>query len=93
MGTTISGSISISHLLLANDTMLFFGASSRDQILHIQAILMCFEAVSGLKVNFSKIELVLVGDAVGFEGLAWDLCYKKRAIANVLSWHALSLKL
>jgi hypothetical protein len=50
----------ISHLLFADDTLVFCGADE-SQIRHIGALLVCFEAVSGLKVNLSKSALIPVG--------------------------------
>jgi len=41
--------LSISHLLFADDTILFDGAS-REQLLYIRMVLF-LEAVTGLKVN------------------------------------------
>ena len=52
--------VEVSHLLFAGDTLVFCGADA-SQIRHLGALLVCFEAVSGLKVNLSKSTLVLVG--------------------------------
>jgi hypothetical protein len=40
----------VSHILFADDTFVFCGASD-SQIRHLGALLVCFKAVSGLKVN------------------------------------------
>lgn len=45
------GGVSISHLLFVDDTFLFCGVDI-EQILYIQMLLSCFEAVIGLKVNW-----------------------------------------
>ncbi|KAF5472696.1 hypothetical protein F2P56_009390 [Juglans regia] len=52
------GSIDISHLLFANNTLIFYGGN----LGHIQSLraLLCFEVVSDLRVNLSKSELVPV---------------------------------
>jgi hypothetical protein len=50
----------VSHLLFVDDTLVFCGADD-SQIRHIGALLVCFEAVSGLKVNLSKSALIPVG--------------------------------
>jgi hypothetical protein len=62
----IKSSSPISHLLFADDTLIFCRANA-SQIRHIGALLVCFEAVAGLKVNLSKSTLVPTGtlDNVG----------------------------
>ena len=52
--------LKVSHMLFANDTLVFYGAS-RDQLYHLKGVLMCFEAISGLHVNMGKSEVVLWG--------------------------------
>lgn len=63
------------NMKLADDTILFCEAT-RSQLLHIQAIPLCFEAVSGLRVNLKKSELVLVGEVENIDELANPLCCK-----------------
>ena len=46
----------LSHLLYANDTLLFYKASP-DQLTHLAWILMWFEALSGLRINLDKSEI------------------------------------
>nr|XP_023874649.1 uncharacterized protein LOC111987174 [Quercus suber] len=53
-------SLAVSHLLFADDTLIFCDADL-DQILILRMILIWFEVVSGLKINFGKSELVPVG--------------------------------
>lgn len=45
------GDPEIAHLQFADDTIIFCDANE-DQIRNVKAILLCFEAVSSLKVNF-----------------------------------------
>ena len=52
--------VQISHLLFADDIILFCDAS-REQLLSIRLALSCFQAFTGLKVNVGKSEIVLVG--------------------------------
>ena len=47
----------ISHLQFADDTLIFCEANE-DQIKNVKAILICFETVSGLKINFFKSKLI-----------------------------------
>ena len=45
------------HFSLVDDTLIFCDANE-DQIRNVKAILICFEAVSGLEINFFKSELI-----------------------------------
>jgi len=49
--------VCVSHLLFANDTILFCDADM-EQILHIRMLFLCFQAVTSLKVNVRKSEMV-----------------------------------
>ena len=69
------GSVHISHFLLADNTVLFCDAS-REQLLYIRIVLIFFEAITGLKVNVGKSEIVLVGDVRNLNALARTLCCK-----------------
>ena len=51
----------VSHLLFADDTILFCDADV-EQILHVQMLLLFFQAVTGLKVNVLKSEMVPIGE-------------------------------
>ena len=62
----------ISHLLFANDTMVFCEASE-DQMLYLSWVLFWFEASSGLKINLEKSELIPVGRLGNVEVLAAEL--------------------
>ena len=52
--------IRISHLLFADDIILFCDASW-EQLLSIRFALTCFQAFIGLKVNLGKSEIVPLG--------------------------------
>jgi hypothetical protein len=69
VGTRNSPWVNVSHLLFANNILVFCGAKE-NQIRVIGALLVGFEAVSGLKVNMSKSVLVPVGTMDDVEGLA-----------------------
>lgn len=62
-----SKKIEISHLQYADDTLLI-GVASESEIRAMKAIMRCFELISGLKVNFSKSNLI--GVNVDLEWLA-----------------------
>ena len=59
----------ISHLLYADDTLLFCRAGN-DELKFISWILMWFEAISGLKINLNKSEILPIGPVANLEGLA-----------------------
>ena len=61
--------ICASHLLFANDTILFCDTSI-EQFLHIRMLLTCFTVVIGLKINVSKSEMVPVGEVNNLDELA-----------------------
>ena len=69
MGTVNFVGVRISHLLFANDTILFCDAS-REQLLSIRLALSCFQAFTGLNVNVGKSEIVLVGEVNNLDVLA-----------------------
>ena len=71
--------VRLSHLLFANDTIVFCDAVP-EQILHIRKVLSCFEAVTGLRVNLSKSEMVHVGMVDGMPSLADILCCRIGAL-------------
>jgi hypothetical protein len=60
VGSSEQAWVNVSHLFFADDTLIFCGANA-SQIRHIGALLVCFEAVVGLKVNLSKSALYPVG--------------------------------
>jgi hypothetical protein len=72
MGTKEFDRVEVSHLLFANDTLVFCGADA-SQISHMGALLVCFKAVSGLKVNLSKSTLASVGSLDDVDQLAGHL--------------------
>ena len=60
VGNLEGRSLTVSHLLFADDTLIFC-AANLDPILILRLILIWFEAVSSLKINLGKSEIVPVG--------------------------------
>uniref|UniRef100_A0A2N9HSR5 Reverse transcriptase domain-containing protein n=1 Tax=Fagus sylvatica TaxID=28930 RepID=A0A2N9HSR5_FAGSY len=60
--------LKVSHMLFADDTLVFCGAT-RDQLYHLKGVMLCFEAVSGLRINLGKSEIVPVGPVADVENL------------------------
>jgi len=69
MGSRNNEELSVSHLLFADDTLIFDKANS-EQLQHLRCLFLCFEVGSGLKINLEKSEIVPVGDVGDVEGLA-----------------------
>ncbi|RVW28738.1 putative ribonuclease H protein [Vitis vinifera] len=61
----------ISHLLFADDTLVFC-KPSQDQLTYLNWLLMWFEAVSGLRINLEKSELIPIGRVENMDDLAWE---------------------
>jgi hypothetical protein len=60
VGTMGYNRVEVSHLLFADYTLVFCGADA-SQISYLGTLLVCFEAVFGLKVNLTKSALIPVG--------------------------------
>jgi hypothetical protein len=63
-----ASSLKVSHMLFADDTLVFCGAT-RDQLQHLKGVLLCFEAVSELRINLGKSEIVPVGPIADVDNL------------------------
>ena len=50
----------VTHLQYVDDTMIMVEGSDLD-IINLKFLLLCFEAMSGLKINFDKSEVVVLG--------------------------------
>ncbi|XP_058221611.1 uncharacterized protein LOC131331645 [Rhododendron vialii] len=59
----------VSHILYADGTLLFCNAEPT-QVGYLRCAMLCFEAVSGLKVNLGKSEMILVGAVADIGTLA-----------------------
>ena len=67
MCSTGLGGLNILHLLYTDDTILFCDADL-EQLIYIRLVLTCFEAMTGLKVNILKSEMVPIGDVQNLLG-------------------------
>jgi hypothetical protein len=63
------GNVSFSHLLFADDTLIFCSAVP-SQIHYLRTVFLLFEAASGLKVNLAKSVLIPVGNVEHVDSLA-----------------------
>ena len=68
MGSTADLSVMVSHLLFADDILIFCDVEP-SQIANLRAILARFEEVSGFRINLGKSELVPVGGVHNLEAL------------------------
>ena len=50
----------VTHLQYADDTMIMVEGSELD-LINLKFLLLCFEAMSGLKINFDKSEVIILG--------------------------------
>ena len=71
----------ISHLLYADDTLLFCEAD-KDQLKFLSWTLMWFEAVSGLRINLNECEIIPIGLVVNVEELAPELGCEVGSLPN-----------
>ncbi|XP_075083429.1 uncharacterized protein LOC142167168 [Nicotiana tabacum] len=69
VGTNIGNSVTISHLLYADDTLIFCEAD-RVQIMYLNLTLQLFEALSGLHINKQKSIIYPVNRVSNIEELA-----------------------
>ena len=64
--------IQVSHLLFADDTLVFC-EDSQEKMAFLSLLLMWFEVISGLSINLNKSELLPVGRVESVEVLAAEL--------------------
>jgi hypothetical protein len=69
VGSRNNEAMIVSHLLFADDTLIFCEPNV-EHFRDLRCLFLCFEAVSGLKINLSKSEIVPIGDVGDVRGLA-----------------------
>ncbi len=69
VGSTDNQLVCVSHLLFADDTLIF-SDTNPEHIFNMHLLFTWFEAISGLKINFNKSEMVLVGNVHKLDSLA-----------------------
>lgn len=73
VGNEVETFIGVSHLLYADDTLIFCG-SERSQVMYLNLTLMIFEAVSGLHTNMLKRTIYPVNEVPELEEFARLMC-------------------
>ena len=74
----------LTHLLYVDDSLIFCGADWT-QLVYMRWLLMWFEAISGLKINLSKSEIIPVGRVDDVEALVTELgCKVESLLASYL---------
>ena len=71
--------LQVTHLLFADDTLVFCN-DSRDQLAYLNWILLCFEVISGMKINLEKSLILSVGNVENLDELAFELGCRARAL-------------
>ena len=69
LGGRVFSDLVVSHSLFADDTLIFCEAHL-EKICYVRLILLCFEAVLGLRVNLGKSEIVAIGEVEDIGALA-----------------------
>jgi len=67
--SSFSCGLLVSHLLFADDTLLFCRPYESD-LGYLRCVLLLFEAMSGLKVNLAKSSIVPIGEIPNIHHLA-----------------------
>jgi hypothetical protein len=72
MGGRVFSDLVVFHSLFFDDTLILCEAYL-EQICYVHLILLCFEVVSGLRVNLGKFEIVAIGEVEDIGALATTL--------------------
>ena len=74
--------VNVSHLLFADDTIIFCEAR-QDHLTYLSWILVWFEAASGLKINLAKSEVIPVREVEDINELAVEIGCRVGALPTV----------
>ncbi|KAL3349958.1 hypothetical protein AABB24_022819 [Solanum stoloniferum] len=77
-GSPTGNNVTVSHLLYADDTLLFCGAD-RSQVIKLNLILHIFEVVSGLHTNMSKSTIYPINSVPNLVEQAGIMCCNIRS--------------
>jgi hypothetical protein len=69
VGSRSNARMVASHMLFADDTLIFCEANC-EHLCKLRCLFLCFEAVSGLKINLLKLEIIPIGEVDDVESLA-----------------------
>ena len=69
----------VTHLLFANDTLVFC-RDSKEQLAYLSWVLLWFEALFGLKINMQKSSIMPVGNVVNLDDLALKVGCRTRTL-------------
>ena len=83
--------VKVSHLLFADDTLIFCEVQE-EQMMFLWWLLMWFEAISGLRVNMDKSELIPVGRVENVEDMATELGCKVGSLLHTYLGMSLSAR-
>lgn len=87
MARSDNSSMEITHLQYADDTLIFYDANV-EQLMHLRVILVPFERVSGLHINWRKCSLFPINEVTDMEFLASMLGRRSWAPAHCVSRYA-----
>lgn len=85
VGDVSRGCIMVSHLLFMDDTLIFSDAN-KDHLRALRALLLCFEAVFGLRINLNKFEIVPVSNIYNFANILDCKVSSSHEISWVTFW-------
>ena len=77
----------ISHLLYADDTLIFYDAKA-EQVSYIRVVLVIFEAISGLAMNWGEKQHLPSQGSDKYSDVGKNFAMQDRALTNYLPGNA-----